>query len=130
MRGPTSTKTNIKLFVDPEGDDRDNDTTPDCLGSKQSVLEDDVSHKCSCCEAVGTQWERTRNLPTKKPSVRFSSLTDADINFFEKGNTDAQSVGMTVSPAPESTTKGFGNGAQVLCADKHSFDRVRRFKSQ
>ena len=32
--------------------------------------------------------KRTRNLPTKKPSVRSSSLTDADINFFEKGNTD------------------------------------------
>ena len=47
MRGPTSTKTNIK-FVDPEEEDRDNDTTPDCLGSTQSILEDDVSHKCSC----------------------------------------------------------------------------------
>ena len=47
MRGPTPTKTNIKFFVDPEEEYRDNDTTPDCLGSKQSVLEDDVSHKCS-----------------------------------------------------------------------------------
>ena len=34
------------------------------------------------------QWKRARNLPIMKPSVRFSSLTDADINFFEKGNTD------------------------------------------
>ena len=32
--------------------------------------------------------ERTQNLPIKKPSVRSSSLTDASINFFEKGNTD------------------------------------------
>ena len=84
MTGSTSTKTNIKFFVDPEEEDRDNDTTPDCLGSKQSDLEEDASHKCSCREAVGTQWERTRNLPTKKPSVRFSSLTDADINCLEK----------------------------------------------
>ena len=82
-------QTNIKFFVDPEEENRDNDTTPDWLGSKQSDLEDDVSYKCSCCEAGGTHWERTRNLPTtKKPSVCFSSLTDADINFFEKGNTD------------------------------------------
>ena len=88
MRGQTSTNTNIKFFVDPEEEDRDNDTTPDCLRSKQFDLEDDVSYKCSCCEAAGTQWKRTRNLSTKKPSVRFSSLTDADINFFEKGNTD------------------------------------------
>ena len=85
MRGPTSTGTNIKFFVDPEGDDRDNDTTPDCLGSKQSVLEDDVSHKCSCCEAVGTQWERTRNLPTKKPSVRFFQLDRRRHQFLREG---------------------------------------------
>ena len=35
MRGSTLTKTNIKFFVDPEEEDRDNDTTSDCLGSKQ-----------------------------------------------------------------------------------------------
>ena len=84
MRRSTSTNTNIKYFVDPEDEDRDNDTTSDCLGSKQFALKDDVSYKCSCCEADGMQWKRTRNLSTKKPSVRFSSLTDADINFFEK----------------------------------------------
>ena len=88
MRGSTSTKTNIKFFVDPEEEDRDNDTTSDCLGSKQFALEDDVSYKCSCGETGGTQWKRTRNLSTKKSSVRFCSLTDADINFSEKGNTD------------------------------------------
>ena len=55
MRGQTSTKTNIKFFVGPEEGNRDNDTTTDCLVSKHSVPEDDVSHKCSCCEAVGTQ---------------------------------------------------------------------------
>ena len=73
MRGQTSTKTNITFFVVPEEENRDNDTTLDCLGSKQVDLEDDVSYRCSCCEADGTQWKRTRNLPTKKPSVRFSS---------------------------------------------------------
>ena len=88
MRGSTSTKTNIKFFVDPEEEDRDNDTTSDSLGSKQFALEGYVSYKCSCCEADGMQWKRTRNLRIMKPSVRFSSLTDADINFFEKGNTD------------------------------------------
>ena len=88
MRGSTSTMTNIKIFVDAEEKDRDNDTTPDCLGSKLFALEDDVIHKCSCCEAGGMQLKRKRNLSTKKPSVRFSSLTDADINFFEKENTD------------------------------------------
>ena len=44
MRGSTSTKTNIKFFVDPEEEDRDNDTTSDCLGSKQFALKDDVSY--------------------------------------------------------------------------------------
>ena len=47
-----------------------------------------VGYKCSCCEADGTQWKRTRNLSMKKASVRSSSLTDAGINFFEQGNTD------------------------------------------
>ena len=56
MRGSTSTKTNIKFFVDPEEEDRDSDTISDCLGSKQIALEDGVSYKCSCCEA---QWKRT-----------------------------------------------------------------------
>ena len=88
MRGSTSTNTNIKFFVDLEEEDRDNDATSDCLGSKQFSLKYDVSHKCSCCKADGMQWKRTRNLTTKKTSVRISSLTDADINFFEKGNTD------------------------------------------
>ena len=41
MRGSTSTKTNINFFVDTEEEDRDNDTTWDCLGSKQFALEDD-----------------------------------------------------------------------------------------
>ena len=40
MRGLTSTKTKIKFFVDPEEEDRDNDTTSDCLGSKQFALKD------------------------------------------------------------------------------------------
>ena len=53
MRGSTSTNTDIKFFVDPEEEDRDNDTTSDCLGSKQFALEDDVSYKYSCCEADG-----------------------------------------------------------------------------
>ena len=85
MRGSTSTKTNIKFFVDPEEEDRDNDTTSDCLGSKQFALEDGVNYKCSCCEAGGTQWKRTRNLSTKKSSVRFSSLTDAGHQFLREG---------------------------------------------
>ena len=35
MTGQTSTKTNIKFFVDSEEENRDNDTTPDCLGSNR-----------------------------------------------------------------------------------------------
>ena len=119
MRGPTSTKTNIKFFVDPEEEDRDNDTTPDCLGSKQSDSEDDVSHKCSCCEAVGTQWERTRNLPTKKPSVRFfCNLTHADINSFEKGNTDLCELQQsTWAPLPKPLVVDSGAGETVMPID-------------
>ena len=40
MRESTSTKTNIKFYVAPEEEDRDNETTLDCLGSKQFALED------------------------------------------------------------------------------------------
>ena len=85
MRGSTSTKTNIKFFVDPEEEDRDNDTTPDCLGSKQFALEYDVGCKCNCCEAGGTQWKRTRNLPIKKPSVRFSQPDRCRHQFLREG---------------------------------------------
>ena len=37
MREQTSTPINIKFFVDPEEQNRDNDTTPDCLRSKKST---------------------------------------------------------------------------------------------
>ena len=39
MRGLTPTKTNINFFVDPEEESRDNDSTTDRLGTKQSDLE-------------------------------------------------------------------------------------------
>ena len=73
MRGQTSTKTNIK--------NRDIDTTPDCLGSKQSDLEDDVSHKCGCGESGGSQRAQMRSLPSMKSGARVSSAKDADIIF-------------------------------------------------
>ena len=119
MRGSTSTNTNIKFFVDPEEEDRDNDTTSDCLGSKQFSLKEDVSYKCSCCEADGMQWKRTRNLTTKRPSVRFSSLTDADINFFEKGNTDLCELQQknTWAPLSKPLVVDSGAGETVMPVD-------------
>ena len=108
-------ETNIKFFVDPEEEDRDKDTTSDCLGSKQVALKDDVSYKCSCCEAGGTQWKRTRNIITKKPNAPHSSLTDADINFFEKGNTDLCELQQnTWAPMPKPLVVDSGAGETVM----------------
>ena len=107
---------NIKFFVDPEEEDRDHDTTPDCLGSKQFALEYDVGYNCSCCEADGTQWKRTRNLSTKRPSVRLASLTDADINFFEKGSTDLCELQQnTWAPLPKPLVVDSGAGEKPSC---------------
>ena len=106
MRGSTSTKTNIKFFVDPEEEDRDNDTTSDCLGSKQFALEDDVSYKCSCCEADGTQWKRTRILTIKKPSV-----------CFEKGNTDLCELQQNTWAPPKPLVVDSGAGETVMPVD-------------
>ena len=118
MRGSTPTKTNIKFFVDPEEEDRDNDTTSDCLGSKQFALEDEDSCKCSCCEADGMQWKRTRNLSIMKPSVRFSSLTDADIHFFVKGITDLCELQKnTWAPLPMPLVVDSGAGETVMPVD-------------
>ena len=36
MRGQTSTKTNIKFFVDPEEENRENDTTPGIVWDQNS----------------------------------------------------------------------------------------------
>ena len=97
---------------------RDNDTTPDCLGSKQFDLEDDVRYKCSCCGAEGTQWKRTRSLPIKKPSVRFSSLAGANINFFEKGNGDLCELQQnTWAPLPKPLVVDSGAGETVMPVD-------------
>ena len=119
MKGSTSTKTNIKFFVDLDEEDRDNDTTLDCLGLKQFALEDNVSYKCSCCcEANGMQWKRTQNLTIKKPSVRFSSLTEADINFFEQGNTDLCELQQnTGAPLPKPLVVDSGAGGTVVPLD-------------
>ena len=115
MRGSTSTKTKIKFFVDPEEEDRDKDTTPDCVGSKQLALEDDVSYKCNCCEAEGTQWKRTRILHIKKPSV-----------LFEKGNTDLCELQQnTWAPLPKPLVVDSGAGETVMpvgCLTKHLTD--------
>ena len=106
--------------------------TQHCLGSTQFDLEDDVSYKCSCCEADGTQWKRTRNLTTKKPSVLFSSLTGADINFFKKSNTDLCELQQnTWAPLPKALVVDSGAGGNRHASglvDKPSFDRIRSFK--
>ena len=80
MRGSTSTNTNINFLLIQRK--RTETMTQHQIAWGQN------SYNCSCCEAGGMQWKRTRNFTTKRTSVRFSSLTDADINFFEKGNTD------------------------------------------
>ena len=60
------------------------------------------------------QWKRTRNLPIMKPSVRFSSLTDA-ISFFEKGNTDLCELQQnTWAPLPKPLVVGSGAGETVM----------------
>ena len=107
MRGSTSTKTKIKFFVDPEEEDRDNDTTPDCVGSKQLAQEDDVSYKRNCCGAEGTQWKRTRILPIKKPSV-----------CYEKDNTDLCELQQnTWALLPEPLVVDSGAGETIMPVD-------------
>ena len=118
MSGSTSTKTNIKCFIDPEEEDRDNDTTRDCSGSKQFALEDNVSYKCCCCEADGMQWKRTQRVTIKKPSVHFSSLTDAGIKFFEKGKTDLCELQQNIwAPLPKPLVVDSGVGETVMPVD-------------
>ena len=64
------------------------------------------------------QWKRTRNLTTKRTSVRFSSLTDADINFFEKGNTDLCELQQnTWAPLPKPLVVDSGAGETVMPVD-------------
>ena len=64
------------------------------------------------------QWRRKRNLPIMKPSVRFSSLTDADINFFEKGNTDLCELQQnTWAPLPKPLVVDSGAGETVMPVD-------------
>ena len=133
MRGQTSTKTNMKFFVGPEEEDRDNDTTPECLGSKQFALEDDVSYKCSCCEADGTQWKRTPNLPAKKPSVRFFQLDRCRHQLFREwkyGPVRASTKHLgAVAKASGCRLRSWRNCHASGLVDKPSFDGVRWLKS-
>ena len=61
-----------------------------------------------------TQWRRTRILSTKKLSLRFSSLTDADI---EKGSTDLCELQQTTwARLPKSLVVDSGAGETVMHA--------------
>ena len=78
--------------------------------------------------------KRTRNLPIKKPSVRFSSLTDADINFFGEGEyglmrASTKRLG-TVAKASGCRFRSWRNSHASGLVDKSSFDRVRWVKSK
>ena len=64
------------------------------------------------------QWKRTQNLSIMKPSVRFSSLTDADINFFEKGTTGLCELQQnTWAPLPKPLVVDSGAGETVMLVD-------------
>ena len=63
------------------------------------------------------QQER-RNLTTKKSSVCFSNPTYADINFFEKGNTDLCELEQNTSaPLPKPLVVDSGAGETVMPVD-------------
>ena len=56
--------------------------------------------------------------PPLKPSVRFSSLKDADINFFEKGNTDLCELQQSAcAPLPKLLVVASGAGETVVPTD-------------
>ena len=133
MRGSSSNNTNIKFFVDPEEEDRDNDTTSDCLGSKQFALKDDVSYKYSCFEAEGMQWKRTRNLPIMKPSVFFQHdrcrrqfLREAQYGLVRASTKHLGAV----AEASGCRFRSWRNSHASGLVDKPSFDRVRWIKSK
>ena len=120
MRGSTSTKTNIKFFVDPEEEDRDNDTTPDCLGSKQFALEDNVSYKCSCCEANGMQWKRTQKSPHQEAKCTFSQPDRCRHQFSSRRaqlRTCASFNKNTWAPLPKPLVVDSGAGETVMPVD-------------
>ena len=80
------------------------------------------------------QWRRKRNLSIMKPSVRFSSLTDADINFFEKGNTDLCELQQnTWAPLPKPLVVDSGAGETVMPVDwltSHPLTKIRLVDEQ
>ena len=64
------------------------------------------------------EWKRTRNLATKKSSVRFFGPTDADINFFENGNTDLCELQQnTWGPLPKPLVVDSGAGETIMPVD-------------
>ena len=59
-----------------------------------------------------------RKISIKNPSVRFSSLTDADINFFGMGNTDLCELQQnTWAPLPKPLVVDSGAGETVTPVD-------------
>ena len=64
------------------------------------------------------QWKRTRNLTSKRTSVRFYSLEDAGLNFFEKGNADlCERQQNSWAPLPKPLVVDSGAGETVMPVD-------------
>ena len=134
MRGSTSTNTNIKFFVDPEEEDRDNDATSDCLGSKQFSLKDDVSHKCSCCKTDGIAVETNAESHHQEDKCTFFQPDRCRHQFLREGQyglvrASTKHLG-AFAKASGCRFRSWRNSHASGLVDKPSFDRVRWVESK
>ena len=110
------------------------DINQDAWDQKQFALEDDVSYKCSCCEADGMQRKRTRSLPIMKPSARFSQPDRCRHQFLREGQhglvlASTKHLG-AVAKASGCRFRSWRNSHASGLVDKPSFDSVQWVKSK
>ena len=133
MRGQTSTRTNVNFFVDPK--------RSETMTQHQIVWDHKTVRPGSRCQLqmqLLCGWWHSVEANAKslhqEASERFSSLTDADINFFEKVKTDQCELQQHAwETLPKPLVFDSGAGETVKPADwltNHPLTESERFKSQ
>ena len=115
-------------------EDGDNDTTPDCVGSKQLALEGRCQLQCNCCEDEWHAVEANAKSLHQKAKCTFFQLDRCRHQFLREGQygpvrASTKHLG-AVAKAPGCRFRSWRNRYASGLVDKPSFDRGRRVKSK
>ena len=135
MRGSTSTKTNNQFFVDPEEENRNNDTTPEIAWDQNSSPWKTMSVTNAVVVRLmalsGSESEISPHQEAKYTCRQLDRCRHQLLQEGEYGLVRASTKHLgTVAKTSGCRFRSWRNHHASGLVDKRSFDRVRRFKSK